>query len=376
MGVVGLARLRLVAATPGDRRRHPWRPSLVVVEPDLTVAGSRPLHEGFFAGTRRRWATAGSLTWLDDAHLVVAHLLTGTLVLYRFDREGDRPVLRRRARTDADPHLHLPEDIAATPDRRHVAVTNSGTGLLVLLDAEALRDRGAVVVTGRAGAPGDRVPHGVDVSPDGRFVVWSIVDVIGGLRIAAVDALLHAGPEAVVEPLVVADPVQTGKPKGVAFAPDGRHLLLSYAPNVTTGAGLQVPGWIEVRTWNTATGRPGPVVDRLDGVGRNAFEALTFLRDGETVVVTDQAGDTAHVLRFAPATGRLSWVEGVGIGRSRGGLRSPHGCVGTPDGGGVVIACYGDASVRVFDLDDTTGPGRSRLAVGPQRPDRVSTTTS
>lgn len=325
-------------------------------EADFTPEGARARHAGFFAGTRRRSATAGALAWLDDDHLLVGHLVTSTLLVYRVENADGAPTFHRVGGVSEVPGLDLPTDLAVVPGRR-VAVTSSGTGTLDLLDASGFVDGEGLALLGRAHHAGDRNVHGVDVSPDGRWLVYSTIDLPGGLRVVAVDALLAAGPQDAVEPLAIHDEPLSAKPKGVAFSADGRHLVLTYGPNVGAEVGDRIVGWIEVRSWDTDLGRTGEVVARLEVPGMSCPEALAPFPDGETFVVTDHVEDGAWFVRLDPHTGELQPVDGVGIGWSRGGLRAPHGCVVTPGGKAVVVASYGDATVRVFALDGPSGPG-------------------
>lgn len=327
----------------------------MVVEPDLTPAGARALHGGFFAGSRRRRATVGALVWAEGRYLITGHLLSSTLVVYRADTTGDHLELRRVARTAPSPAIDQPEDLAITPDGRHLAVTNSGSGALTLIDLDALLTGGEVRSVGGARVPDDRVLHGVDVSPDGRWIVFSTIDTPGGLRVVAVDDVLAAGPDRLVAAHALDDPVQREKPKAVVFTPDGAHLMLAYGPNVGSTRVARPRGWVEVREWNTATGQPGPVVARQAPPGPACGEDVAFLPDGETFVVTDHVGDAAHFMRWDHRSRSLTVLDQPSIGWVRGGLRAPHGCVLTPDGRAVVIASYGDASLRVFDLDSQLG---------------------
>lgn len=353
----------------------------MVVEPDLTPEGARSLHSGFFAGSRLRRATVGAITWaVDGRYLIAGHLVSSTIVVYRTDTVDGRFSLQRVARTQPHPAVDQPEDLAVTPDGRHLVVTNSGTGSLSLLDLEALLVAGEVGVVGRAHAAGDRVLHGVDVSPDGRWAVYSTIDTPGGLRVVAIDDMVAAGADEPVPAHTVDDPVQREKPKAVTFTPDGAHLVLAYGPNVGSTRVAHPRGWVEVREWDAGTGRPGTVVARRWPPGPGCGEAVAFLRDRETFVVTDQVGDAAHFLRWDPRAESLTVLDRPSIGWVRGGLRAPHGCLVTPDGSALVIASYGDASLRVFDLDQRLDPvvGRSgETASAPLASDRrASTSTS
>jgi DNA-binding beta-propeller fold protein YncE len=331
---------------PVDRRRHPARPAGISVlddqVPEMVVASGRYQ----FASGQKRYATASDVVWLSPTLVAVAYLLTSTVVVFDFDDADGTPRLTERARFAAQPGISLPSAVASAEGLDWLAVTNSGGGSISFVSYAGERGRLSAVVRGTASIPGDKNIHGLAVAPDARFVAYTSIDDPGGVRVVAAPGPGDGHELEVVSMLV--NPHAPQKPKGVRFSPDGRFLVIAYGGNVSRSRRRLKSAFVEVHAYDMATGSIGEFVSRSpESLHMAAGEAVAFFPDGSAIVVTDQVDDTAQVVEFDRATGRLGDVT-QRFGWAAGGLTFAHGCAVSPDQRWIAVTNYGDASIRFF----------------------------
>ena len=349
--------LRRWAVAPIDRVRHRVGPVAVVCELDLLPGRRTSMHHRpLFAGAGRRWATTGSAAWLSDTTLVSVNLVQGSLSVFDFDSSGTTPTLRRRHLYRGIEGVKDPTCLGVSPDRRWLAITNSGHGTVTVLSTDGLADGRQPRVVASARAEGDRNVHEVTFTPDQRHVMWSSIDRPGGLRwceFSAADGQVRLGPvhwrDNERSPLKV---------KGIDIDPDGRFVALSYGINAARRASRHHRGAVEVASFDPATCTVGPVISRLaDQIPLACGEDLTYVAGGSLLAVVGHFEDQVLLVHADPVTGRLGGEVGR-IGRSAGGLRTPHGVLVSPDQRWLLVASYGDASVKVFEVSAIVASGR------------------
>ena len=191
----------------------------------------------------------------------------------------------------------VPVHMVQTLDGRAVFVTNFGAASVSVVDAAAWR------VTATIPVPAS--PHGIAISPDGR---WIYVACVSGGAIAVIDATTARLASTIALPAAA-------RPYGVALSRDGRYL---YAPD-SFAAHLFVV--------DTATRQ---VIDEVP-IGLRAALA-TRSADGATLYVTNGGSGTVSVLDLSanPAHPRVRATVRVGT--------FPHGLALTPDGRYLVVA--------------------------------------
>ena len=204
--------------------------------------------------------------------------------------------------------LASPEEVAVTPDSRHVLVAGSRSNAVVVLRAgpDGLSQAdGAAGCIARGGGPegcgvGKALAGPVDlaISPDGRFVyvASSIADAVAILRRDRATGVLtqkldrtgcisQSGGGGLCTPGRGLDEVW-----GVALSPDGRNLyavsskvnmLSAMARNQTTGRLEQLPGRFGCFIRAGGFGCP-------EGRGLTVAVAVTVSRDGRNVYVASE----------------------------------------------------------------------------------------
>jgi 6-phosphogluconolactonase (cycloisomerase 2 family) len=312
-------------------------------------------HTPLFIGRRRRLATCSGVGWFHDRCIATVNLLGNAVHTYRF--EPARRVCTRLQTMVYMDGLAAPENLAFSPDGRWVAITNSADGAVNVYRIDPrthLIDTAPAATTRHAS---DVNTHGVGFSPCSRYLAFTTVDHPGYVRLFRVVADDRGGVE-----LVSFQHIENRraplKPKGLAFSPDGRFVLLSYAANASRAR--RVPhGLIAVHAFHDVIDEQPSAVYR--GTGRLRLDNpddVAFLTDGRLLIVTDQARDVAAIVGFDPATGRIGPWRAT-LGNPEAQLSFPHGVDASADGRYVAIASYGDDKLTVYGTQTLAANGTS-----------------
>lgn len=209
-----------------------------------------------------------------------------------------------------------PHGIVITPDGRWVFVSSDGDSKLSVIDASS----DSIVASIEVGT----APHGLAITPDGRLVLAA---VFGEGTVAFIDA---ASREVVAR-------LPAGNPHNIAISPDGRTAYVAIQkPGAAGLAVLDVPDRSQV----------GFVP--LDKTPR----ALSVSPDGTSLYFTLAGSDEVQVLD----TARRSLVRQIPVGAS------PHLPLATPDGSKVLVVSQGPGELYILDAAD--GKLSAHLAVG------------
>lgn len=250
-----------------------------------------------------------------------------------------------------------PHGIAISPDGRWVYVAGDGSSLVNVIDAQT--DRVAHTIEVGKG------PHGVTLTPDGALL---LVAVNGEDRVAFVDT---AGQS-------VVGSVSVPKPHTIAISPDGRlAYVASQEPGHFALAVVDIPGRKAARS--IALDRPPRDAEFGNGgktlyftlAGVNAIQVLDPATDRIVAAIAtgisphvaiDPAGSAfglavvqgpGELLLFDPATNQP--LRRIGVGKQ------PHWVAESADGRTAFVSNEGADSLSVIDL----ASGKSRtIAVG------------
>ncbi len=215
-----------------------------------------------------------------------------------------------------------------------VFTRNSGTGVLASLEVEV---NGAGGVSGMAG------PRGVAVAPDGRHVYVAASTsnaVVAFTRNLTTGALTYAST--VVNGGGVTG---LGGARAVAVAPDGRHVVV---------AG-ETDNGVAVFTRNLTSGALAFVESKLDGFGGvdglGGASALAFSPAGDALYVAGFTDNAVAAFSRNAADGHLGFVERETDGAGSplvDGLAGARGVEVSPDGRLVLVAGATDGKIAVF----------------------------
>ncbi len=225
------------------------------------------------------------------------------------DTDSDRVLTRISVPTG-------PHGLVVTPDGRWVFVSSDGDSKVSVIDT-ASDSLVASIEVGPA-------PHGLAITPDGRLVLAA---VFGASAVAFIDT---ASREVVAR-------LPAGNPHNIALSADGRTAYVAVQkPGAAGLAVLDVPGREQVGFLP------------LDKTPR----ALSLSPDGKSLYFTLAGSDAVQVLD----TARGVVVSQIPVGAS------PHLPLATPDGGKVLVVSQGPGELYV--LDAAAGRVSAHLAVG------------
>jgi DNA-binding beta-propeller fold protein YncE len=186
--------------------------------------------------------------------------------------------------------------------------------------------------------------HGLDFSPDSRFLVATeiqgkgSIEVINSKTFDRVCLLNHAH--------------QNLKPKGISFAKDGLFIAIVYAANIQSSKQTgSFPLVIDMHEFDSAKGviKSDPVACTvIEGEYGASYENCSFLPNCGTeysLLVASQADDQILNYIFCSTSQKMTYA---GICTSQ--MSFPHGIDISEDGRYVAVTNYGDDTLRVLDI--------------------------
>lgn len=318
----------------------------------------------FVVAKRKRYATCSGVSWIDDRHLAVVNLYGGHCRIYRFHYSGIHP---ETSAASAGPNegparleqLHeesqgiaFPEDVAASPNGKFLAITSSMTkehGIsLHALDSKTLRP----------GPPlwmqhDEMGYHGVGFSPDSRFFAFTH---IGNPGFVEVRDATTSPPQ---RTCFYENPYQPLKPKSVAFSSDQKFVAVAFARNISpTQQEGDDSGKLEIYRFDATNGeilQPPIATINGSGIPVGTPEIVDF-GSGQSslsyrLYLTNQGFDVAEMYDFDGETEHLEFV-----GLFARDLNFPHGLAISPNGQLAAITNYGDDSLRIFGCPSLERP--------------------
>ncbi len=327
------------------------RPILVHRSEDSVL--DRPGSESIprkMAGGRPRLATCTGTCWIDDRHLVVANFHGQHVRVYRY-REDGLELLHHQ-----DHSFAPPEDVAVSPDGRLMAVTHTMPGedmvSLHQLEPESLKPGPILAKFGRGCCP-----HGLTFSADSRFVLVTEI-MTGSVLVYRLDGARVRRVQTFRPPLA------PRVPKSVAVTADGRYVAVAHSAEVALGREQLTGARLAIHRFDAQSGRieeAALAVQEGYAQGLAGLESCTFVRreaDGSYLFsACDQATDLLAFFRFQEAPPRLDRVFAAS------GVSFPHGVGAHPQGELLAVACYGDDTLRIFQV-----PSLSTLVAPDPRP--------
>lgn len=258
------------------------------------------------------------------------------LVLYRIEASGRVRMLQK---------IHGEATQLTVP--QHTVFTRDGNGLLAVNwvgeSFTLLRRPGrdaAFDITAAAVVPfpprlAGYKPHGIEVSPSGRFVAVAFGASSDRPKALAVFRCEAQGA-ALTLLTVVEGPGLPGIPKGIAFSPDETRLLVTFSDahaNCLCVFGFDpASGVLDQQPQQTVSDH-----------GLCRPEDIKFSHDGGHVLVSNSGANTVDAYRFDAAAGRIpSEVPEQTLTDGRvSPLNFPHGVAVSPDGAFLVVSQFG-----------------------------------
>ena len=308
----------------------------------------------YYVGERPRLATCGGAAWFHGTRLATVNLLGNAVVTYTFDPVRGRLTLLQTL--SGARGIARPENLAFSPDGALLAVTNSvgGTVTIFAVDTQTHLIDGTPIFSIECGAHVN--PHGIAFSPDGGVLLFSSVEHPGTLRTYRLRR--SASGVEVVPMQDIANAHAPLRPKGVAFAPDGRFVAVAYGSNAEVYAHRDRAGFLAIYAFDPRSGcARDPLSISNRRLGLRCAEDVNFVANGSHIAVTDQARDAVMIVPFDAATGRIGRSK-LEISNPAAQLSFPHGNAVSPDGRFLAVANYGDDKVTLYELDPARLPRR------------------
>ncbi len=209
-----------------------------------------------------------------------------------------------------------PHGIVITPDGRWVYVSSDGDTKVSLIDTSLDQ----VVNTIEVG----QAPHGLAITPDGKMILAA---VFGASQVAFIDTASNQ----------VVGRVPVPSPHNIAISPDGHIAYVAAQKQGATGLAI-----INIDSKSQAGTVPL----------NKAPRALNFSPDGTQLYFTEAGVDAVQVLD--PVTNQITAQIPVGA--------SPHHPIFTPDGGFGLVVSQGTG--QLFFLDPNTNIVLTMVTVG------------
>ncbi|MDG2381298.1 MAG: SMP-30/gluconolactonase/LRE family protein [Pirellulaceae bacterium] len=307
----------------------------------------------YMAGGRTRLATCTGVSWFRERYLAVANFYGGHLRIYELHGNLDRGTDLRLEKIHHQDHAFAqPEDCAVSPNGTLAAVTHAPPGkamtTLHRLDQKTMQVM-PYHQTLRKGA----IPHGITFTPDSRFLIFTEI-LTGSVQVFDVSqrkAKLNQTFIAPVSPLT---------PKSVAISPDGRFAAIVHANEIKKGQESLSGCRFSVYRFDSEMGyiHEDPIAIYTASAG---IESCTFVKqiddDSYELAACDQGTDQVSFFHLNVKTSSLECIE------CHPGVSFPHGIDSNPSGTRIAVTCYGDDTLRIFDV-----PSRSQRAIEAVRP--------
>jgi DNA-binding beta-propeller fold protein YncE len=309
----------------------------ILDSPDLSRY--RPLA----VGGRARRATCSGVAWFRGHHLAVVNLYGEHLRVYRFQPGDGAKAPRLDLLHERTRGMSYPEDVAAAPNGRLLAVTHSmdkDVGVtLYAVDPVSL----APSVAGTLLRRGEYF-HGLTFSPNSRHLAFTEIGPTGYVEVIRVNSFFRR------RTCLLENRHAPLKPKSIAFSQDERFAVIGLSMNASEKAGDDVSsGMLSIHRFDAARGviDAEPVAESRDlGVWPAGLDICAFLppMPGQAygILTTNQAADMVTTFEFRPGDRRLAFV-GVFLD----GLAFPHGVDVSADGNFVAVTNYGDDTLRI-----------------------------
>ena len=286
----------------------------------------------FFIGDRPRVSTCSDVVWTRQNTLITCNL--GGQAIHLFDyREGVEHLVHRQ--TIRSPYRL--GGLALSPDGKWLAVTHSMPGFRVAI--HAVGEDGSIEPNARreSAVLGKMFVHGVDFSPDGRFLFVTQFEV--NSTIVTLDPLTLRIVRELPTPFV--DP-QPKFAKSACFTHDRRFMFIAYSARAQSSS-RTTEALIAVHNYSVQDGVISAHQCLFDeGLGN--VECLDMLPDG-TILAVDQYESTVFTLSFDQAAMKLTRLNTVLS--EKDGLRSPHG-ISVADHGAIAVTDHIDDVVRIY----------------------------
>ncbi len=143
-------------------------------------------------------------------------------------------------------------------------------------------------------------------------------------------------------------------PKGIDFSENDRFVVVCHAIN-NSRAPNRLSGALAVYQFDRIKGKIDPKPVCVIGTSEllNVPEDVCFSPDGSSILVTNHGNDTVTAHAFDPMTGQIGESR-ILLQNPEAQLSFPHGLSISPDGKFLAVTNYGDDTVKIYTLSEST----------------------
>jgi WD40 repeat protein len=299
-------------------------------------------------GNRKRYATCSGVSWFDKDHLAVINLYGQHARIYKLisDKTNSSEPWQLKLVYEFNENINYPEDLSVAKNHKYVAITNTlsdtkGVSIFemdpVSFHFTKLLNRICVEST----------CHGIRFSPDSKYLVFTIIDPPGAVKVYAVSDI------AVIPAFTLENPDPQQRPKAVCFTPDSKFIavLYSYAAGIKSN-NKNNKSSICIHRYVQDTGK----IDRQllaqyihQSETNSAFEIGAFRAEPNqyqySLFITDQE-DRVFEFKFDSQNRNIQLIGSFGDD-----LPFPHGIDLSPDGHYLAVTTLGDDIFKIFELN-------------------------
>lgn len=302
-----------------------------------------------YVGNRIRLSTCTGVIWIGDDKLVSVGVHNRSLDTYQFD--PSIPALSACKNEILDTFQKTPlgqlENIAISKDGSLAAISNNGHAavhLYTISNAE-LNHIAEIPKVGWW-------THGVRFSREMDYIVYTIFGNPGRIMLFR---MTRGDEEIYITPVqVVNTDLFPLHPKGIDFSKDDRFIAVCHAIN-NSKAPNRISGALAVYAFDRIHGKIDPTPVSVIGTSEllSVPEDLCFSPDGSSILVANHANDTVTVHAFDPVTGKIGESR-VLLQNPEAKLSFPHGISISPNGKYLAVTNYGDDTVKIYTLTEST----------------------
>lgn len=269
--------------------------------------------------------TSSSVSWFDhDHHLVVTDFINSSISIYRIDEGFTFECIQHLKRPDIR-HLINPVDTTISPDERFLAITNYGytEGAIAVyaIDPEThTLNPDAVALI-----PTTEKTHGLQFSPDGRYLAFTTIYPAGHITIYRFDYDENSQPLLTLAYRQANDEYPLC-PKAVTFSPDMETFVIGYSLSVADPVeyGLETDSKLVAYAFDKESGAIGSPLSSLTHADLVSLEDVLFSKDGNTLFVSNTMNDALTSYPFDRETATIG-APTVVLKSPEAQIYHPHG---------------------------------------------------
>ncbi|MCF7806378.1 MAG: lactonase family protein [Simkaniaceae bacterium] len=296
---------------------------------------------------RARYATCTGATWFHGNYLAVLNLFGKKVSVYEFNRDEKTFRCIQEFTNSDGAQFCEPTNLAASPDGKYLAITNSGASPetnLYAIDLKSHKVSPKPIMRIRAGS----FVHGVRFSHDGKYLATAGWENKQQVTLYKMDQTGDRVQVKFVDKKAAQFPMM--KPKGIIFTRNQRYLIVCYAFCVGHQTNAPENAMVVFR-FDSDRGKILEVSDIKKFSGPFYPEDLALIHHDSEIILSNQGNDTITLYSFDPTLGKIGECLQT-INGKEAALSFPHGMTVSSDEKYLVVTNFGDDKFNLYEVSD------------------------